>query len=190
MLPVSLRTLLAAIFLGCAVAGCAAPAALGAPATQAPPEYTLGSGDRVGISVFNEDELTGEYSVGPDGTVALPLVGNIPANGLTISQFRDTVVDRLSPEYILDPRVSVEMLNYRPFFILGEVNKPGQYPYVDRLTLAQAVATAGGYTYRANNTRAFVRRKDEAQETLYSIENGAPVWVLPGDTIRIGERYF
>ena len=82
------------------------------------------------------------------------------------------------------------MLNYRPFFILGEVNKPGQYPYVDGLTLAQAVATAGGYTYRANNARVFVRHKDQAQETLYSLANGAPVWVLPGDTIRIGERYF
>lgn len=160
-------------------------------AEPAPPAYTLGIGDKIRVTVFGEDELSGEYAVGPDGSLAMPLVGNIRASDRTPVELQAEIADKLSPEYILDPRVSIDVLTFRPFYILGEVNKPGEYPFsADQLTVAQAVAVAGGFTYRANTKYVFVRHKDDQVEVRYSIKDGAPVWVRPGDTIRVGERYF
>lgn len=172
------------------LSACSAKAPL-ATAEAAPPAYTLGIGDKVRVTVFGEDELSGEYAVGPDGSLAMPLVGNIRASDRTPVELQAEIADKLSPEYILDPRVSIDVLSFRPFYILGEVNKPGEYPFsADQLTVAQAVAVAGGFTYRANTKYVFVRHKDDQTEVRYSIKDGAPVWVRPGDTIRVGERYF
>lgn len=172
------------------LSACSAKAPL-AVSDPTPPVYQLGVGDKVRVTVFGEEELTGEYAVGPDGSLALPLIGNIAASGRTPGELQADIADKLSPEYILDPRVSIDVLTYRPFYILGEVNKPGEYPYsADQLTVAQAVAVAGGFTYRANTKTVFIRHKDEQSESKYSIKDGKPVWVRPGDTIRIGERYF
>lgn len=156
----------------------------------APPMYTLGTGDQLRITVYGEEKLTGQYTVGSDGTVAMPLIGNVNANGQTVLQLQTAIAAALSHGFVRDPHVSVEMLNYRPFFILGEVNKPAQYPYVEQMTVMQAVATAGGYTYRANEHVAFIRHKGEAKEHRYEMSKGKAVWVMPGDTIRIGQRYF
>ena len=171
------------------LAACGNGAALGAISDQ-PPVYTLGAGDKVRVTVFGEQSVNGDYSVGTDGSIALPLIGNIAATGNSVAQLQEAITRKLASGYLLDPKVSVEVLNYRPYFILGEVNKPGTYPYVDALSVTQAVAIAGGYTYRANTSRVFIRRAGETEEMAYKVKHGNPAWVKPGDTIRVGERYF
>lgn len=164
----------------------AAPESVGPSA--AAQEYHLGAGDKVRIITFNEASLTGEFDVSSSGTIALPLVGEVKAAGLTISQFQDTVVGVLKNGYLKDPRVSVEVLTYRPFYIMGEVNKPGEYPYVHGMTVLKAVATANGFTYRADTRRVYLKRNEQAGEVEQPL--GPNTMVNPGDTIRIGERYF
>jgi len=185
----SRRTLLRGLALGAGaglLGACSTTAS--APAGMAQPEeYRLGAGDQLRITVFNEAELTGQYVVGSQGTIAYPLVGSVEAAGLTIGEFSLRLQDALG-EFIRAPNVSVEVANYRPFFILGEVQRPGTYPYSASLTVLNAVATAGGFTYRANRGRVFVRHANEAEERSYPLTIATPV--LPGDTIRIGERLF
>lgn len=149
------------------------------------PEYRLGPADQLRITVFNEPDLTGLFVVGAQGTIAYPLVGNVRAAGLTVNEFTAELQRRLS-EYVRQPSVSVEVANYRPFFILGEVQRPGTYPYSANLTVMNAVATAGGFTYRANRGRVFIRHANENEERSYPLTVSTPV--LPGDTVRIGER--
>ena len=151
-------------------------------------EYRLGSGDKVRVTVFGEDALTGEYLVGGSGKISLPLVGEVQAGGLTISQFQNEVITALKEGYLKDPKVSAEVLNYRPFYILGEVQKPGEYPYSNGLTVLNAVATANGFTYRANTKKVFIKRGGENAEHEYPLTSITQV--APGDTIRIAERFF
>jgi polysaccharide export outer membrane protein len=170
----------------------AASAQPAAPAAMAPKrgEFTLGPGDKIRVTVFGETAINGEYTVGPDGAISFPLIGTVEARARTIGQLRDALAQKLAAGYILDPRVSIDVLNFRPFYILGEVNRPGQYPYADGLSVAQAVATAGGYTYRARTSKVYVRRADDAVEAEMSLKHGRQVWVMPGDTVRVGERHF
>jgi len=151
--------------------------------------YHLGAGDKLRITVYNEPALTGEYSVTPAGAVAFPLIGTVNVADHTIEQVTADITHRLDGGYVQDPRVSVEVLNFRPFYILGEVNKPGEYPYSSGLTVDKAVALAGGFTYRANSRVGFLRRDNGPAEGSVALR-GTPVAVQPGDTIRIGERYF
>lgn len=154
---------------------------------QQPQEYRLGSGDQLRITVFGEADLTGQFLVGSQGTIAYPLVGDIQAAGLTLLEFTESLQGSLR-EFLRAPNVTVEVANYRPFFILGEVQRPGTYPYSANLTVFNAVATAGGFTPRANRGRVYIRHANEPEERLYPLEITTPV--LPGDTIRIGERFF
>lgn len=150
-------------------------------------EYRLGAGDQIRIVVFNEPDLTGPYTVGSQGTIAYPLIGSIRASGLTVTEFTNALQTALAT-YVRNPSVAVEVTNYRPFFILGEVQRPGTYPYSANLTVLNAVATAGGFTYRANRGRVFIRHASENVERAYPLTVATPV--LPGDTVRIGERLF
>jgi polysaccharide export outer membrane protein len=150
-------------------------------------EYRLGAGDQIRIVVFNEPDLTGPYTVGSQGTIAYPLIGSIRASGLTVAEFTNALQTALAT-YVRNPSVAVEVTNYRPFFILGEVQRPGTYPYSANLTVLNAVATAGGFTYRANRGRVFIRHANENVERAYPLTVATPV--LPGDTVRIGERLF
>jgi polysaccharide export outer membrane protein len=152
-----------------------------------PTEYRLGAGDQIRITVFNEPELTGQFVVGAQGTISYPLVGSLRAAGRTISEFTEALQSALEA-YVRQPSVSVEVTNYRPFFILGEVQRPGTYPYSADLTVPNAVATAGGFTYRANRSRVFIRHANESVERSYPLTVTTPV--LPGDTVRISERIF
>ncbi len=152
-----------------------------------PTEYRLGAGDQLRITVYNEAELTGQYVVGSQGTIAYPLVGELRAAGLTVPEFTQALREALL-EFIRQPNVSVEVANYRPFFILGEVQRPGTYPYSADLTVLTGVAPAGGFTYRANRGRVFIRHANEQEERSYPLTIATPV--LPGDTVRIGERLF
>jgi polysaccharide export outer membrane protein len=150
--------------------------------------YRLGSGDQLKVTVYGEEHLTGTYPVNGQGKVAFPLVGEVQAAGKTIDEFQKSLTTALGNGFVNNPSVSVEVANFRPYYILGEVNKPGEYPYADELTVFGAVARAGGFTYRANQKRIYIRHKDGAGEQVYKLEGNTPV--QPGDTIRVGERAF
>jgi protein involved in polysaccharide export with SLBB domain len=152
------------------------------------PEYRLGAGDKVRVITYGEQALTGEFFVSGAGKISLPLIGDVEAAGLSLPEFSRRVETALKDGYLKDPRVSAEVLNYRPFYILGEVNAPGTYPYTNALTVKNAVATAGGFTYRANQGKVFIKRADDTKERAYKLTDTTPV--APGDTIRIGERLF
>lgn len=151
-------------------------------------EYRLGLGDKLRINVFNEPNLSGEFQVTGDGTVNMPLIGNVKAEGLTADQLDQRLTAAFAEGYLKDPRVVVEVYDFRPFFIRGEVANPGRYEAVEGLTLQGAIATAGDYTYRADESRVFIRRAGDPQE--YQVDANRPLQILPGDVIRIGERSF
>jgi polysaccharide export outer membrane protein len=173
-----------------AAAGCAAP---GADLPPLPPVlhtgYRLGTGDQVRIIVFGEDQLTGEFRVGASGAIDVPLLGAVPAAGKTPAQLGTEVGDLLQRRNLLhDPSVAVEVIEYRPVFVLGEVNHPGQFPYQPDMTMVTAVAVAGGFTYRAVQDRAAIMRATpdgpvEGEATRQS-------YVQPGDVVTILERRF
>ncbi|QYE35056.1 polysaccharide export protein [Polymorphobacter sp. PAMC 29334] len=171
---------------------------LGAAANVAPPvaapvpsiaAYHLAPGDKLRITVFGEERLSGEYSLTPAGNVAFPLIGLVQADGKSVEEVQALITARLAAGYVNDPRVSAEVITFRPYYILGEVTRPGAFPFAVGLTLDQAVASAGGFTYRANHRRAFLRRAGDAKEHMVDLRAGT-VAIAPGDTIRIGERYF
>ncbi|MEQ8268813.1 MAG: polysaccharide biosynthesis/export family protein [Parvibaculum sp.] len=150
-------------------------------------DYRLGSGDQLRVLVFGENDLSGEFVVSGSGKVALPLIGQVHAEGLTLSQLEEAVQLKLQEGYLTSPRVSVEVMNYRPFYIYGEVGAPGQYPYTSSMTVLNAVAVAGGYTYRASQDRVYITR-GEGDEVEYPASQA--VKVLPGDVVRVPERFF
>ncbi len=160
----------------------------GVAAVRTVPEYKLGAADKVRVNVYGEEALTGEFIVGGSGRISMPLIGEIQAAGLTITEFQTEIAEALKKGYINEPRVAAEVLNYRPFYILGEVNKPGEYPYTNNLTVLNAVATAEGFSYRANTRQVFIKRADGDREQAYPLTTATQV--APGDTIRIGERFF
>lgn len=165
------------------LAGAVAPAS-----AQTDQRYNLGPGDQVRVTVFGESDLSGEFKVGDDGNISLPLIGPIKAQGLTTAQLEQTMIERLTPDYVKNPNVSIQVMNYRPFFIIGEVNSPGSYPYVSGMTVLEAVALAGGFTYRARTEQVYIKRSIDGAsgENLLPIETA----VMPGDVIRVRERYF
>jgi polysaccharide export outer membrane protein len=150
--------------------------------------YALSGGDRVRVVVFGDPTLGGEFTIGGSGFIALPLIGEVDVRGLTSTQLQERIVARLADGYLKDPRVAVEVLSTRPFYILGEVNKPGQYPFANGLTVLGAVAQAGGYTYRAKTKQVLIKHAGQDQEVAAPLT--ATTLVAPGDTIRIKERWF
>lgn len=190
MKMVRLLPAMLALSVATACASAAPPAAPAATAAASTDEYQLGAGDKLRITVFGEERLTGEYAVTGDGLIAFPLIGNVQAGGTTLLQLEDAIRTKLAAGYLKDPRVSVEPLTYRPFYILGEVNKPGEYPYTKGLTIQQAVATAGGFTYRANTRRVAIKHAMETGEHSLELRTPEPIRVEPGDTIRVLERFF
>jgi len=152
-------------------------------------EYQLGPGDRIRVITFGGEELTGEFRVNDSGDIALPLLGTVHAAGLTSRQLQQALERNLSQSRLFrNPSVSVEIVAYRPIFVLGEVSKPGQFPYQPGMTTLTAVAIAGGFTYRAvEDTFSIVRTVDgktiEGEATRQTI-------VQPGDVITVYERHF
>jgi polysaccharide export outer membrane protein len=188
---VSCRALASVVFATMALSACGAPSVSVPVAAVAPPmenSYRLGAGDKIRVSVFGEPNLTGEYQVDGGGTVTLPLIGRVKAAGLTSDELKKGL-ERNYREYLKAPDVSVAILNYRPFYIVGEVNKPGNYPYVSGITVINAVAIAGGFTYRANTSNFYVQRKkkDDASSQIVAEQTTE---VRPGDVIIVRERYF
>lgn len=180
------------VVLMAALVACAQPTSFsaveGAAVPAGPTVYQLGTGDRLRVTVFGEASLTGEYAVGASGALSLPLIGDVPALGLSPADLERAITTRYAAGFLNQPRVSIEVLTYRPFFILGEVNKPGEYPYSSGLTVLNAVALAGGFTYRANQRQVYLKHAGEDREQPVTLTTAVPV--NPGDTVRIGERYF
>lgn len=150
--------------------------------------YRLGPGDQVHVTVFGQKDLTGDYQVDGKGMLAFPLIGRLHAGGMTAAELQQEITHKLSPEYIRNPSVSVEVMNYRPFYILGEVNKPGAYPYVNGMTVLNAAAIAGGFTYRAKDDDFKITRLENGQHVNVTANDDTPV--QPGDVITIPERFF
>jgi polysaccharide export outer membrane protein len=172
----------------CETAPAPAPSATAAYTQGGETAYRLGPGDKLRIITYGETSLTGDFAVNDVGQVSLPLVGAIKASGLTVSQLAAAITVALQNGYIKNPSVSVEVANNRPFYILGEVIKPGEYPFISGLTITSAVATAGGYTYRANTHRVFIRGVHDASEHVLTVTGD--LRISPGDTIRVPERFF
>jgi len=150
--------------------------------------YTLDSGDKLRIVVFGQDALSNNYTVDAAGQVTLPLAGAIEARGLTTAQLGNAIAGRLKSGYVRDPSVAVEIETYRPFFVLGEVTYPGQYPYVPNMTVEKAIAIAGGFTPRATRDKVTITRKVQGVPARYALPLRYPL--RPGDTVEVSERWF
>lgn len=150
--------------------------------------YRLGEGDRVRITVFEQDGLTNTYAVDQSGYIAFPLVGAVTARGMTVQQLEGAIAQKLRGGYIRNPDVTVEVDRYRPVFIMGEVGSAGQYAYVPGLTVQKAVATAGGFTARANQRNVDITRSINGKVMTGRVMLSDPL--LPGDTVYIRERLF
>ena len=158
------------------------------PETTVAP-YTLGPGETVRVVVFGQTQLTGEFTVNDRGNISVPLLGDIPATNETTDELARDISSQLEDKKILlNPSVSVEVVRYRPVFVLGEVQKPGQYPYEPGMTALTLVAIAGGFTYRAQTGYVSVLRKNDG----HVVEGRAPRGeeIQPGDVVTVFERYF
>lgn len=151
-------------------------------------QYTLASGDKIKITVFGQKDLSGEFEVNGDGKISMPLIGEVELNGLTLNQAERNIIKLLKDGYLKRPKVSVEVENYRPFYIIGEVNKPGNYPYVNGMTALNAVAIAEGFTYRANEKKLVIIRAADPERKEQILP--PTTIILPGDFINVKERFF
>ena len=158
-------------------------------ATTRPDTYKLMPGDELRIGVFNQEEMSGEYRIDAGGDLSFPLLGTIQVRDMTVRALRDTLVEQLDREFLVNPRVSVEVISYRPVFILGEVEDPGRFDYEVGMTVRKAVAVSGGYTRRARqDVMAVVRPDPEGRPDTYKADEDTII--LPGDTIEIFRRVF
>ena len=153
------------------------------------PGYRLGPNDRVRIIVFGQPTLSGEYTLDGNGVLAFPLIGSVNAQGQTTGQLQQAIASRLDPDFLRNPSVSAEVITRRPFYVIGEVQKPGNYPYVTDMTALQAIAMAGGYTYRARQNNLYLKRLD-TNGRMVRVAATPESKVRPGDTVEIKERYF
>lgn len=151
--------------------------------------YLLSPGDKLKVTVFNEPDLTGEFQINHSGDVAFPLIGTVAAAGLSVTEFQNQLRQRLQKGYVRNARISIEVASYRPFNVFGEVKTAGQFPFRPGLTVQDAIAMAGGFTYRANSRTAYVRRASANSELTVELD-GPRVPILPGDDVRVAERYF
>jgi len=165
----------------------AAPAAAGG-GSDVTYSYRLGAGDQVKVTVFGEPDLGGTFAVTGEGKVSVPLVGDVQAAGLSAPELQASLEAVYRQGYLKDPKVNVEVLKFRPFYILGEVKLPGEYPYDNGMTVVKAVAMAQGFTYRADQKRVFIKHLNGFGEQQVPLTSNQAV--EPGDTIRIAERYF
>ncbi len=150
--------------------------------------YRLGTGDKVRVIVFGEDDLGGEFEVDGSGFVRLPLIGQTKAAGYSTHELETHIAAALADGYLNSPKVSVEVTTYRPFYIFGEVNKPGQYPYVNEMTALNAIALAGGYTGEASDSWLYIRRNGTSEEEKLPADDTTMIY--PGDVVRVPRTLF
>jgi len=173
----------------CALGACSAapgiPLCGGGALAAGSEAYVLDTGDALQVTVFRQENLSGEFALDATGSLALPLVGEIAARGRSARELETAIEDRLRHDgYLVDPDVSIEVLSHRPFYVLGEVAQPGRYEYVAGMTVVNAVALAGGYSYRADRDDVTIAHGDCARDA------NAVTKVLPGDRVRVPERFF
>jgi protein involved in polysaccharide export with SLBB domain len=154
----------------------------------ADPSYRLGTGDKVRVIVFDETDLGGEFQIDDRGYIRLPLIGQLKAAGYSPSDLETRIAATLADGYLNAPRVSVEVTDYRPFYIIGEVNKPGQYAYVNDMTALNAVALGGGYTIKAGDSSVYIRHEGEKEEQRFAAD--ASTKIRPGDVVRVPPTAF
>lgn len=184
-----LLRLLALACLALMLAACAGerePLVTGAPTIDGP--YRLDAADQLRIVVYDQAELTNLYAVDQAGYVSMPLIGIVPARGATTVELENRIAARLAGEFLRDPNVTVEVAQYRPFFVLGEVNNAGQYAYVPGMTAETAIAAAGGFTERANMRVVRISRSLDGR--LFEGRIAVTEPIRPGDTIYVSERLF
>lgn len=150
--------------------------------------YRLDTGDKLRVTVFGQGDLSGEFTVDGTGAISMPLLPPLLARGLTTDDFERAIAAELSQTLLRNPSVSVQVMEFRPFFILGEVQRAGQYPFVSGMTVQSAVAIAGGFTYRADQDRVLITRNRGDRVLEIGVDSTEPV--MPGDTILVKERYF
>jgi polysaccharide export outer membrane protein len=165
------------------------PVAYAAPApVRYDSSYHLDAGDKLRVVVYGQEGLTNTYAIDAGGSITMPLIGSVPARGRTPAGLAAEIAGRLRNGFIRDPSVAVEIEAYRPFFILGEVAAPGQYPYVPNMTAESAIAIAGGFSPRARRDRVTVTHTDASGTGRFVVPPGTPI--SPGDTVLVGERWF
>jgi polysaccharide export outer membrane protein len=150
--------------------------------------YRLDAGDKLRVVVYGQDGLTNTYAIDAGGSITMPLIGAVPARGRTPASLAAEISAKLRNGYIRDPSVAVEIESYRPFFILGEVAAPGQYPYVPNMSVESAVAIAGGFTPRARRDQVTLTHTDSSGSARFVVPLGTALG--PGDTVQVGERWF
>lgn len=158
------------------------------PISVGPRTYILRPNDQIRVQVYNEQNVTGLYTIDGGGMVSIPLAGRIRAAGLTPAELEQSITRHLNGTILTDPHVNVQVATYGPVYVRGEVKQPGQFPYVPGLTVGDAVALAGGYTYRADESVVYVRPSGSPREVVRPLRTDIPV--APGDNIRIPERFF
>jgi len=147
----------------------------------------LQSGEKIHVTVYNEPTLSGDYQIDPSGYVSLPLAGTIKAAGLTQHELEQKLETKFASGYLKNPKITVGIAEFRPFYIVGEVEKPGAYPYTGGLNVLAAIAIAGGTTYRADQSRIEIQHPGENQ--MHEYDMSAPIPILPGDIIKVPRRY-
>jgi polysaccharide export outer membrane protein len=157
-------------------------------AEAAGPLLKLQAGEKIRLTVYGEASLSGDYQIDPSGVLSLPLAGPVKAAGLTEVQLKQEVIQKLRSEFLKNPKITISIIEFRPFYILGEVEKPGSYPYSSGLNALSAIAIAGGTTYRASKSSVLVQHPGESGLREYPITGSVPI--LPGDIIRVPARYF
>lgn len=186
-----LRAAAAALTIGILIFPQVGPSAQPMSAAQSLNEsYLLGAGDQLKINVFGSADLSGEFRVTDSGTISYPLLGTIDVHTMTAPSLQLFLQTRLGQGYVENPRVTIEIMKYRPFYVYGEVLHSGEYPFNTRLTLRQAIATAGGLSYRASSSHVYLQRAGQGSEQRYDLRHDLLVAINPGDTIRVGERHF
>lgn len=151
-------------------------------------KYRMGAGDVVNITVFEHKDLSGRFEVNGSGEVSMPLIGTVILGKLTVREAEKLIVSKLKPDYLINPRINVEIMNYRPFYILGEVKRPGGYEYKTGMTVVNAVALGGGYTYRARENNLYITKATDPERRKRKA--GHDTAVMPGDVIEVPERFF
>ena len=162
--------------------------ALPLPSSDSFRNYELAPGDRIKIDIFNQVDLSGEFTLDDDGRFSMPLIGTVEAAGLNPLQLEDLLVSKFKPDYLVNPRIFIQVMNSRLYYLIGEVNSTGAFPYKSNMTYLTAIANAGGYTYRAKQDVVFVIRGDDPEQN--EIKLSVDEKVQPGDIIRIAERLF
>lgn len=153
--------------------------------------YRLAPGDKLKVSIFNEPDLSGEYQISDDGRIAFPLIGELRAAGSSAEEFKQNLVEALRNGFVRNPRVTVEIANYRPINVVGEVRNAGQFTYRPGISIKDAIAMAGGYTYRANTGAVYITRASGGEPISIDLQSSKDdATVMPGDNIRVPERYF